>query len=308
MKKNLTGEICLLLAALFWGGAFVAQSLGSDNIGCMTFNAARSFIGSLVLTPVILISDRVLGKQPPRGKERKMLWLGGLVCGFFLTFAVNLQQFGIAFVDTGLSEAEAALAEKANVGKVGFLTALYIVIVPILGLFLKKKAPPTVYIAVLIALAGMYLLCVKADFTIGQGDISVIACAFMFSLQIMSVDYFAARVDCIRLSCLQFLVCGILSAVGMLLWESLDIEAVLNAWAPILYTGIMSSGAAYTLQILGQKRTKPAVASLIMSLESVFSAVFGFLILHQTLSLREILGCALMMTAVLLAQFQKKSA
>lgn len=302
-RKGIPGELILLLAAMIWGGAFVAQSLGSDNVEPFTFNAVRCVIGAVVLIPVFLINDRLTGAPAPRGKDLRRLVRGALVCGFFLGVAINSQQFGISYVETkGLTEAQIALQDKANVGKVGFLTALYIVLVPVIGLFMGKKAPLRVYISVLIALVGMDLLCVKEGFSINRGDFYVLFCAVMFSCQILAVDHFAPRVDCIRLSCLQFLTAGALSAVCMLIFEKPNASAVAAAWAPILYTGVLSSGVAYTLQIVGQKKCRSAVASLIMSTESVFSAVFGFLVMGQVLEARELIGCALMMGAVVLAQ------
>ena len=295
-RKGVPGEILLLLAAVIWGGAFVAQSLGSDSVSPFTFNCMRSFVGALVLVPVFLYNDRRTGIPAPRGKARRRLIAAGLLCGVFLAAAINLQQIGISFADASQAN------DKANVGKVGFLTALYIVMVPVLGLFLKRRAGARVWISVGIAVAGMYLLCVKEGFSIGTGDASVILCAFMFSCQILAVDAYAPRVDCVRLSCIQFLVCGVLSGICMLIWEKPSLSSVASAWAPILYTGVLSSGAAYTLQILGQKNCRSAAASLIMSLESVFSALFGFLLLGQTMTAREITGCALMLTAVVLSQ------
>ena len=295
-RKGIPGEILLLVASMIWGGAFVAQSLGSDSVSPFTFNCLRSLVGALTLVPVFRYNDRRTGVSPPRGKARRDLWIAGLLCGVFLAAAINLQQIGISVADGS------QVNDKANVGKVGFLTALYIVLVPVFGLFLKRKAGARVWVSVFIALAGMYLLCVKAGFTVGAGDVSVILCAVMFSMQILVVDTYAPRVDCVRLSCLQFLVCAFLSGACMLVWEKPSLSAALSAWAPILYTGVMSSGAAYTLQILGQKKCPSAVASLIMSLESVFSALFGYLLLRQTMTARELIGCALMLVAVVLSQ------
>ena len=295
-RKGIPGEILLLLAAVIWGGAFVAQSLGSDSVEPFTFNCMRSLVGALTLVPVFRCNDRRTGVSPPRGKARSELWVAGLLCGVFLAAAINLQQIGISFADANQAN------DKANVGKVGFLTALYIVMVPVYGLYLGRRVGARVWVSVCIALAGMYLLCVKEGFSIGAGDVSVILCAVMFSMQILVVDAYAPRVDCVRLSCLQFLVCAVLSGVCMVVWERPSLSAVLSAWAPILYTGVMSSGAAYTLQILGQKKCPSAVASLIMSLESVFSALFGYLLLGQTMTARELVGCALMLVAVVLSQ------
>lgn len=296
-RRGVPGEISLLLAAVIWGGAFVAQSLGGDSLGALSFNAARSLIGALALVPVIAWSDRRRGTSRPRGRERRLLWLGGALCGLCLTLAVNLQQVAIAWTDA---------AGRANVGKIGFLTAMYIVLVPILSLFLKKRAGANVYVGILLALAGMYLLCVKEGFTLGGGDVYALLAALMFALQIIVVDLFAPRVDNIRLSALQFLVCGVLSGVLAVCTEPQSARAYWGAALPVLYTGVLSSGVGYTLQIIGQRRCRPQMASLLMSMESVFSAVFGFLILHQKMTGRELLGCALMLAAVCLAQWKPR--
>ena len=296
-RRGVPGEISLLLAAVIWGGAFVAQSLGGDSLGALSFNAARSLIGALALVPVIAWSDRRRGTSRPRGRERRLLWLGGALCGLCLTLAVNLQQVAIAWTDA---------AGRANVGKIGFLTAMYIVLVPILSLFLKKRAGANVYGGILLALAGMYLLCVKEGFALGGGDVCALLAALMFALQIIVVDLFAPRVDNIRLSALQFLVCGVLSGVLAVCTEPQSARAYWDAALPVLYTGVLSSGVGYTLQIIGQRRCRPQMASLLMSMESVFSAVFGFLILHQKMTGRELLGCALMLAAVCLAQWKPR--
>ena len=296
-RRGVPGEISLLLAAVIWGGAFVAQSLGGDSLGALSFNAARSLIGALALVPVIAWSDRRRGASRPRGRERRLLWLGGALCGLCLTLAVNLQQVAIAWTDA---------AGRANVGKIGFLTAMYIVLVPILSLFLKKRAGANVYVGILLALAGMYLLCVKEGFALGGGDVCALLAALMFALQIIVVDLFAPRVDNIRLSALQFLVCGVLSGVLAVCTEPQSARAYWDAALPVLYTGVLSSGVGYTLQIIGQRRCRPQMASLLMSMESVFSAVFGFLILHQKMTGRELLGCALMLAAVCLAQWKPR--
>lgn len=301
MRKNamkLPGSILLLIASMIWGAAFVAQSLGADNVYPFTFNASRSIVGALVLVPVFLLMDR---KNPgERKKNYRLLLLGGAGCGVLLFIACNLQQFGISYVDTSAEAAEAI--EKANVGKVGFLTALYIVLVPVFGVFLGRRVGYPVWISVLIALLGMYLLCIKPGFTVGASDIYAILCAVAFAMQILLVDAVAPKVDPIRLSCVQFAVCGAISLICALITENPSMTDVIKAWAPILFTGVLSSGVAYTLQIVGQLRCRSEVASLVMSLESVFSALFGFLILGQAMSAREFTGCAVMFAAVVLAQ------
>ena len=216
-----------------------------------------------------------------------MLWVGGVLCGSALAVASNLQQFGISFT---------------TVGKAGFLTALYIVIVPILGLFLKKRVPATVWVSVVIAAAGTYLLSVQEGFTIAPGDLLVILCALGFSVHILIIDHFSPMVNGVALSCVQFLVCGILCTAAALFTETFTLADILKSAGPLLFTGLMSSGVGYTLQILGQKDTPPAVASLIMSLESVFAALSGWLVLGQSMNGRELLGCVLVFAAVILAQ------
>lgn len=291
----LKNSLLLLLTATIWGIAFVAQSVGMDYVGAFTFNAVRSVIGGIVLVPLILVLDRQKTKTPPspstRQANRKTLLTGGIACGVFLCLASNFQQFGIKYT---------------SVGKAGFITACYIVIVPILGLFLKKKCTPYIWAAVALALAGLYLLCIKDGFSIGKGDLLVLVCAFLFSLHILVIDHFSPKVDGVKMSCIQFFVCGLLSAVPALLLEHPSLVSILNAWQPILYAGVMSCGVAYTLQIVGQKNMNPTVASLILSLESCISVLAGFFILGQKLSLREIIGCVIMFAAIILAQFPQK--
>ena len=291
-KKNasLRGSLLLLLTAAIWGIAFVAQSVGMEYVGGFTFNAVRSLLGALVLLPVMLVLDRhercSCGR--PDKKSRKTLLTGGLVCGVFLCLASNCQQFGIKYT---------------SVGKAGFITALYIILVPILGLFLKKKCSPLVWAAVILAIAGLYLLCMKGDrLTIGRGELLLILCAFLFSFQILSVDHFSPLVSGVKLSMLQFLVCGIGAGIPALLFEHPEVSSILAAWKPILYAGAMSCGVAYTLQILGQKDLNPTVASLIMSLESCISVLAGWIILGQKLTAREGIGCIVMFIAIILAQ------
>ena len=288
--KQLRGALLLTLAALIWGTAFVAQSLGMDHVGPFTFNGVRNFIAALALTPVILFLRRRRDPAKAEGAAvnyRKTLWLGGLCCGAALTVASSLQQIGLQFT---------------TVGKAGFLTALYIVIVPLLGLFFKKRIPAAVWAGVVIAAAGTYLLSVTEDFTIGRGDLLVILCAVCFSGHILLVDHFSPKVSGVELSAAQFLVTGILSTVAALFAETVSLTDILHSAGPILYTALLSSGVAYTLQIVGQKETPPAVASLVMSLESVFAALSGWLFLKQGMQPREFLGCVLVFAAVILAQ------
>ena len=302
MKKEtstLKNSLLLLLTATIWGVAFVAQSVSMDYIGGFTFNAIRNIIGAITLVPVILIFSKQnpAADQNPadRQKARKTLITGGICCGILLCLASNFQQFGIKYT---------------TVGKAGFITACYIIIVPIIGIFLKKKCSPFIWIAVLLSLGGLYLLCISPGegFSIGKGDTLVLICAVLFSFHILTVDHFSPLVDGVKMSCIQFLVCGILSGIPALIFENPNITDILQAWMPILYAGILSCGVAYTLQIVGQKGMNPTVASLIMSLESCISVIAGWLILGQNLSSREIFGCVLMFGAIMLAQLPQKSA
>lgn len=302
MKKEtstLKNSLLLLLTATIWGVAFVAQSVSMDYIGGFTFNAIRNIIGAITLVPVILIfnkQDPAADQSPAdRQKARKTLITGGICCGILLCLASNFQQFGIKYT---------------TVGKAGFITACYIIIVPIIGIFLKKKCSPFIWIAVLLSLGGLYLLCISPGegFSIGKGDTLVLICAVLFSFHILTVDHFSPLVDGVKMSCIQFLVCGILSGIPALIFENPNITNILQAWMPILYAGILSCGVAYTLQIVGQKGMNPTVASLIMSLESCISVIAGWLILGQNLSSREIFGCVLMFVAIMLAQLPQKSA
>lgn len=302
MKKEtstLKNSLLLLLTATIWGVAFVAQSVSMDYIGGFTFNAIRNIIGAITLVPVILIfskQDPAADQNPAdRQKARKTLITGGICCGILLCLSSNFQQFGIKYT---------------TVGKAGFITACYIIIVPIIGIFLKKKCSPFIWIAVLLSLGGLYLLCIipGEGFSIGKGDTLVLICAVLFSFHILTVDHFSPLVDGVKMSCIQFLVCGILSGIPALIFENPNITNILQAWMPILYAGILSCGVAYTLQIVGQKGMNPTVASLIMSLESCISVIAGWLILGQNLSSREIFGCVLMFGAIVLAQLPQKSA
>ena len=298
MKKgNLRSSALLLLTACIWGVAFVAQSVGMEYVGPFTFNFVRSILGGLVLIPCIFFLKREKKAKAEKVSEeekkaqRKTLLAGGICCGVALCLASNFQQIGIQYT---------------TVGKAGFITACYIVIVPVIGLFMKKKCSPMIWLSVLLAVVGLYLLCINEQFLIGYGDILVFVCAILFSVHILIVDYFSPKVDGVKMSCIQFFFCAILSGIGMLIFEQPSFANILAAWKPILYAGAMSSGVGYTLQIVGQKGMNPAVASLIMSLESVISVIAGWLILGQALSGREIFGCVLMFGAIVLAQLPER--
>lgn len=284
-------SLLLLLTATIWGIAFVAQSVGMDYVGGFTFNAVRSIIGAIVLLPLIFFLDSRKPKtelsENEKKAQRKTLLLGGLCCGVFLCLASNFQQFGIKYT---------------TVGKAGFITACYIVIVPILGVFLKKKCSIYVWIAVALSLIGLYLLCIKDGFSIGKGDALVFICAILFSFHILIIDHFSPLTDGVKLSCIQFFVSGILSAIPALIFEHPTVPSILAAWMPILYAGVMSCGVAYTLQIIGQKGMNPTIASLILSLESCISVLAGWILLGQSLSIKEGIGCVIMFAAIILAQ------
>ncbi|MCD8249169.1 MAG: DMT family transporter [Lachnospiraceae bacterium] len=294
MKNNLL----LILTALIWGCAFVAQSVGMDYVGPFTFNTVRYIIGALVLLPVIHLVDHMeekngetAGQKQARIGDKKTLVKGGVCCGVALAIASSLQQWGLLFT---------------TVGKAGFITAMYIVLVPILSVFLGKKLRPLIIPCVALAVAGLYLLCMTEGFYLNIGDVFVIACAFVFSIHIMVIDHFSPLVDGVRMSAIQFLTAAIVCAVPTLMWEIATLDQVPAAWKPILYAGVMSCGVAYTLQIVAQKNADPTVASLLMSLESVFSVLAGWVLLGQALSLRELLGCVLMFAAIVLAQLPEK--
>lgn len=292
-KKQFRSSLLLLLTAVIWGVAFVAQSAGMEHVGPFTFNATRSIIGGLVLLPVIFVMDRKKSGEEKAAEKAngRILLLGGICCGVALAVASAFQQIGIQYT---------------TVGKAGFITAMYIVIVPLLGMFFKKKVRLLVWIAVAIAVAGMYLLCMNESFSVGAGDLLVMICALCFAVHILVIDHFSPKVDGIIMSCIQFFVAGLVSAVPALLFEQPSFPQILAAWMPILYAGAMSSGVGYTLQVVAQKNVNPTLASLIMSLESVVSVLAGWLLLNQQLSSKELLGCALVFCAIVLAQLPEK--
>ena len=293
-RTQMRGAALLLLTALIWGMAFVAQSVGMDYLGPCAFNGVRSFIGGVALLPVIAFSKHLRKDAPEEAKPaggKVRLWLWGSACGLLLGTASLLQQAGML---------------TASPGKAGFLTALYIVIVPVLGIFLGRRPGLKVWAGVVLARLGAYLLSVKGSAGIAAGDLLVIASAVVFSLHILVIDSAPDVLDGIQLSCIQFFVAGILSMGLALLFEQFTLQQVLAAWVPLLYTGVISSGVGYTLQILGQRTVNPTVASLILSLESVFAALAGWVLLGQPLSLREVAGCVLVFAAVVLAQLPGK--
>lgn len=293
MNKKTCGNLMLLLTALIWGTAFVAQSAGMDYVGPFTYDSVRTLIGGLVLLPLIPFFDRLkpVEERPTPAQRReidKNSLRGGIYCGLLLCIASSFQQYGISMT---------------TVGKAGFITALYIVIVPLMGVFIKKRIPKIIWLCVVIAIVGFYLLCVTDGFSVSLGDFLVLCCAFFFSLHIMVIDHFTAKnVDGVRMSCVQFLTAGLIVLVMALIFEDMTWSSLWAARYTILYTGVMSCGVGYTLQILGQRYTDPTTATLILSLESVFAVLSGWILLHEHLSVRELSGCALVFAAVLLAQ------
>lgn len=292
-KLQVRNSLLLFLTAFIWGVSFVAQSVGMDYVGPLTFNSVRSLIGGVVLIPCIWILQRIVPEKERQKKpeDKKSLITGGILCGVFLCLASNFQQMGIA---------------HTSVGKAGFITAFYIIIVPILGLFLKKKCAPLVWAGVVLALAGLYFLCMTGGLSIGKGDALVFVGALLFSIHILVIDHFTVLADGVKMSCIQFFVSGTLSGIAMFLFEEPKIAGILAAWQPILYAGVLSCGVAYTLQIVGQRGMNPTVASLILSLESVISVLAGMILLSQHLSRRELTGCILMFAAIILAQLPQK--
>lgn len=303
-NKQLKGTIYILIATIIWGSTFVAQS--ASTIGPFTYQGVRSAIGALFLVALSLILDfsaKKKGKcQEIMKWNDKTLIIGGVVCGLVLFGAMNLQQFGIHL--------------GTEAGKAGFITAMYILIVPVIGLFMKKKVSPNVWVGIAIAVVGLFLLCVNPEksLSLQNGDVCLILCAVVFAFHIVVVDYFAPKVDGVKLSCIQFIVAGTISCICMLVFEEPKVSEIVDNAIPVLYAGIGSSGIAYTLQIIGQKYSPPTLASLAMSFESVFAvlsqvvvtfAVYlagkGELVLPTG---RELAGCAVMFAAIMLAQFE----
>ncbi|MCR4615557.1 MAG: DMT family transporter [Clostridiales bacterium] len=286
-NKQLFGSLCLLLAAVIWGLSFVFQHTAGQKIESFTFNGIRCIMGGLVLVPLALIRSRSKKGIKPEKSDKKTLFKAGILCGLVLFVGLNLQQQAFRY---------------SMAGKVGFVTALYMLLVPIFAVFIGKRAGLRVWIAMLMGTFGLYLLCITSSFTIGKGELLALACSVFFALHILIIDHYASTVDNIDMSIVQFLVAGTLSSICMAIFDTPQLSAIKDAMPQVLYTGIMSSGVAFTLQIVGQKHTEPAIASLLLCLESVFSALFGWMILSQKLSSRELTGCAIMFVAILVAQ------
>ena len=295
MKRFIVQIIFPITTAMIWGSSFVMQSNSAEVIEAMTFNALRSVVAFLTLLLLIPIfrhfdkSEKPVQTPAEKKKSFKGLIWGGFCCGTALALACNLQQMG--------------MVAGASAGKTSFITTLYVVLVPICGLFLKKKVPLSVWIGVMIAVAGLYCLCIKEDFSIVFSDFLVLLCAFAYALQILVIDHFAPHNDGVHLSCVQFFFTAIWSLIGMSVFESPDWSAIMSCMGDILYVGIFSSGVAYTLQILAQKDSaNPTMVSLLLSLESVFGVLAGAIFLQERMSGKEYLGCVLMLIAVVLAQ------
>lgn len=286
MKKSIKGPIYLLLCALFWGTAFASQSNAMQHIGPYTFVFLRSTITCLVLTACLPLLNRLSGETKRQQAPLKTHLLVGGLCGCFLVLATILQQIGLVTTTTAKS---------------GFITALYIVIVPVLGIFLKKRPSATIGLGVLLSLAGLYFLCMTDQLSIGFGDLITLGSAFVFAIHIMLIDRLGSNLNSIKLSAIQFGAAAIVAGVVMLIFETPSLTGILACWKDILFVAVISGAAGYTLQIVGQKHTEPTLASLIMCLESVFAALGGWILLNQTLSTRELFGCALMLSASAIA-------
>lgn len=295
-KDNLIGSLLLLVTAFIWGSAFVAQTTGAEHVGPFTFICLRNILGAVILLPVIFTLDSVKKKNGTYQKfgkqDYKTLFIGGTACGVALCLASVCQQAGI---DKGTEP-----------GKAGFITALYILLVPIFSLFLKKKVRPVIWLCVAVSVVALYLLCVKEDNSVRLSDIYVLICAALYSVHILIIDKFSPKTDGVRLSAIQFAVASVISFVPAVAFEGVDWSAILAAAPSIAYAGIMSSGVAYTLQIVAQKKTEPTLASMIMSLESVFAVLTSLVILHQVPTFKESIGCVLMFGAIIVAQLPER--
>lgn len=302
-SKTTRNSFLLFMTAFIWGMAFVFQSKAMDFMHPLTFNGVRSLIGALSIFVYLMISRRILG-QKPEPSDWKTTIRAGILCGIAMTIASTLQQFGIQYT---------------TVGKSGFITTLYIIFVPIAGIFFRKKVSGIVWFAAFLAAVGMYFLCITESFRLNKGDILVFLCAIGFTAHIMLVDHYSPKMDGVMVSCIQFCICGILCSVGALIWGQPNLSQITEGMSTLLYAGVMSCGVAYTLQIIGQKNFNPTIAALILSLESVIATVMawlsykiGFLKTDQNMTPRQIAGCAIVFAAVLIVQlppewFSKKS-
>lgn len=299
-NQKLKGNLILLLTAFVWGISFISQSKGVETISPMTFNGVRCMLGAIVLLPVIMLLDKSKKRKGVTlQKTNKTLIIGGIVCGCFLCLASTLQTAGMVYTSPG---------------KAGFITALYMVIVPIINIFRGKKPSLIILLSVLVAICGLYMMCIDTEFIINKGDVLIFVCAFLFAGHILAIDYFSPKVDGVKLACLQFFISGSVNMILMFIFEEPQLKPILNCWAAIGYSGIMSCGVAYTLQIIGQKYTDPTSASILMSLESVFATLatvilvaVGWDLTGGAMKAREIWGCVLMFVAIILVQLPQKS-
>ncbi len=291
--RKIGKSLLLVLVAMIWGIAFVAQSSGMDYVGPFTYNCVRMLLGGIVLIPLIMVMDSKKSEEErlKLKNNKKTQLIGGLCCGTALFTGSILQQFGVKYT---------------TVGKASFITAMYIVLVPILSVFLKKKVSKLAGLSVVIAVAGFYMLCLSGNASLARGDGLVLVCALCFSIHIIVIDHFSPLVDCIRMSCMQFFIGGILSGIGMFIFENPSLSGIWDCRIEIGYAGIMSCGVAYTLQIVAQKDVNPTVASLLMSLESVFGAIAGYIILGEVFTKRQLIGCVIIFAAVIMAQLPAK--
>ena len=306
MSKTLRANLMLLLTALVWGVAFVAQDVAMDAMQPFTFNAVRLLIAGLALLPCIRLLDALERRRaasqadaaapaPARTMtpaQRRTLWVGGICCGLALTVGSGFQQLGIA---------------ATSAGKAGFVTALYIVLVPLSGLFFRRPVRTTVWVAVGLCTLGLFLLCVTETLTIGTGDVYLLLCAAAYTVHILVIDHFSPRTDCVRMSCIQFFVASALCAVMMAFTEKPTLAGILAGWVPLLYAGVLSGGMGYTLQMIAQRDTDPTVASLLMCLESVFAVLAQWVILRELLTVRELVGCSVMLVGIILAQLPMRA-
>lgn len=297
-KTQLKGVFILLITALIWGSSFVAQSVGMESVEAFTFNGIRTLLGAAVLIPFILVRDFISNKKSPvaketKKKENKSLIIYGSIIGVILCIASNLQQFAFNY---------------STSGKIAFITAFYMLFVPFLGLFIRKKVPVLTWICVALGAVGLYFLCITNEglSSINKGDILALLCAVFYAVHILAVEKFAPSIDGVKLSCVQFIVSGTISVILMFIFENPDINAIKTAAVPILYSGVMSCGIAYTFQIIGQKYTESTVASLLMCMESVFGVICGAVILKEMLTGRELAGCVIMFVAIILSQLTDK--
>lgn len=295
-KNQLVGSLLLLICAFIWGSAFVAQTTGAEHVGPFTFIYLRSFLGGIVLLPVIFVMGKFKKKSAEdKAKEkrsRKTLLIGGICCGTALCFASVFQQAGI---DKG-----------TDPGKAGFITALYILLVPLSSLFMKKRVRPIVWVCIAASVVALYLLCVTENNSVELSDLLVLICAALYTVHILVIDKVSPYVDGVKLSCIQFFVAGLISLIPALIFEGFDLDAIVAAMPSVAYAGVMSSGVAYTLQILGQQKTEPTLASMIMSLESVFAVLTSMAVLHLAPTPREAAGCVIMFVAIIVAQLPEK--